>query len=215
MSRRWTSPSRAYTGTLNGSLLRRSSGNFYSNGLPTSQIDKLADESRAEIERLKQQKDKLEREQLKLLQAHYADAVPLYLLKEEQGRIGRALQNINGQMEAYQAESAVVADNLNSVFELLDDCGRVYKLAENFERRCFNQTLFKKILVYDDLTLGVEYSEPFETLLDSRVFELKNEFNKNIVNVKEEQPEPAAPLSLFDFLSPSTPADPKNSNFFW
>jgi len=180
----------------------------------TGQIDKLAEESRAEIERLKQQKDKLEREQLKLLQAHYADAIPLYLLKEEQDRIGRALKNINGQMEAYQAESAEVADNLNSVFELLDDCGRVYQLAEDFERRCFNQALFKKILVYDDLTLGVEYAEPFETLLDPRVFELKNEFHKNIQNMKEEQPEPAAPLSLLDFLSSSTPTNLKNINFF-
>jgi hypothetical protein len=46
------------------------------------------------------QKDKLEREQLKLLQAHYADAVPLALLKEEQAWIGKSLKSVSDQMEA-------------------------------------------------------------------------------------------------------------------
>ena len=47
------------------------------------QIDKLATESKAELERLRLQKDKLEHEQRKLLQAHYADAdaIPLDLLR--------------------------------------------------------------------------------------------------------------------------------------
>ncbi|MDR1209324.1 MAG: zinc ribbon domain-containing protein, partial [Clostridiales bacterium] len=46
----------------------------------TERIGKLEDEAQTELGRLKQQKDKLEREQRKLLQAHYAGAIPLRLL---------------------------------------------------------------------------------------------------------------------------------------
>jgi DNA invertase Pin-like site-specific DNA recombinase len=56
----------------------------------TDQTEKLAEESKAELGRLKQQKDKLEREQQKLLQAHYADAIPLPLFKTEQERVGNS-----------------------------------------------------------------------------------------------------------------------------
>jgi uncharacterized protein YukE len=111
----------------------------------TSQIDKMADESKAELEHLKKEKDKLEREQRKLLQAHYADSIPLHLLKEEQERISKSLRGIANQIEAYQSEYTEIAKNLNHVFELLDDCGRAYKLAGDFERRCFNQAIFSKI----------------------------------------------------------------------
>gem|GEM_PF-1734966 len=180
----------------------------------TGQIDKLAEESKAEIERLKQQKDKLEREQLKLLQAHYADAIPLHLLKEEQERIGKALKNISYQMESFQAEYAEVRENLNDVFELLDDIGRAYRLADDFERRCFNQALFKKILVYEDLTLDVEYAEPFNKLLDPMVLELKGEYEKSIEDKKDGQPEAAAHLSFLDFLSSLTQTGRKILDFF-
>jgi DNA invertase Pin-like site-specific DNA recombinase len=114
-----------------------------------AQIDKFAQENQIEAGRLKQQRDKLEREQRKLLQAHYADAVPLNLLKEEQERIGRSLKSISDQIEVFQAEYAVATQNLNDVFELLDDCGRIYGLADDFTRRCLNQALFKKIRVHD------------------------------------------------------------------
>ena len=112
-------------------------------------------------ESLKLQKDKLEREQRKLLQAHYSDAIPLNLLKEEQDRISRSLKNINNQIVAYQEEYSKTSDCLNGIFELLENCGKTYEVASDFERRCFNQALFEKILVYDDLRIDVEYTEPF------------------------------------------------------
>ena len=49
------------------------------------QADELGD--------LTEQHDKLESEQVKLLVAHYADAIPLTLLKKEQAR---AMQNLLG-----------------------------------------------------------------------------------------------------------------------
>lgn len=178
----------------------------------TAQIDKLAEAAQAEMNRLKQQKDKLEREQVKLLQAHYADAIPLHLLKEEQERIGKSLKNITSQIDSYQAEHAETAKNLSYAFELLDDCGKTYKLADDFARRCLNQALFKKIRVHDDLTLDVDYAEPFDTLLDPNIFMIKCEFEKNIRSKRDGQPKTTAHHSLLDFVGDKNTKT--SSNFF-
>ena len=167
----------------------------------TAQIDKLADAAQAEIGRLKQQKDKLEREQRKLLQAHYADAIPLDLLKEEQERIGKSLKGIASQIEAYQAEYTEITKNLDCAFELLDDCGRIYKLADDYTRRCFNQAIFKKIHVHDDLTLEGDYAEPFDTMLDPNIIFVKSEFERNAINQCDGQPEMAVHRTLIEFIN--------------
>ena len=180
-----------------------------------SQIDVLAKESKTEIERLIQQKEKLEREQHKLLQAHYADAIPVQLLKEEQDRIGKSLRNINDMIAGHQTEHTESIANLNNVFELLNDCGRAYILAGDFERRCFNQAIFRKIVVHEDLTLDAEYAEPFDAVLNSNVFMLKNEFEKHTRNKCNEQPKRSAHCTLLDFIkSLHTKTSSKINNFF-
>ena len=131
----------------------------------SEEISKLTEQRKMELDRLKAQKDKLEREQHKLLQAHYADAVPLHLMKQEQERISRSLKGITSQMAAYQSESTEISHNVHDICELLEDCGKAYRLAGDHERRCFNQALFKRILVYDDLNLEGDYAEPFDKLL--------------------------------------------------
>jgi hypothetical protein len=167
----------------------------------TELIGKLEDEAQTELDRLKQQRDKLEREQRKLLQAHYADAIPLQLLKEEQERIGKSLKSITGTMDAYQAEHTEITKYFNYVFELLDDCGKAYRQANDFQRRCFNQALFEKIRVYEDLTIEVDYAEPFDKLLNPAVFELKREFEKIIRGKNDGQPNAAARRSLLGMIA--------------
>ena len=130
-----------------------------------AQIDKLTETSKDEQKRLKLEKDKLERKQRKLLQAHYEDAIPLSILKEEQAQISKSLTSINEQIRAYDMELDTVKENLRYVFELLEDCGKVYKHADAQSRSCLNQALFKKIFVHDDLSLSVEYNAPFEAFV--------------------------------------------------
>ena len=101
--------------------------------------------------------------------------MPLALLKEEQERIGRSLRNVAGRIETLQAEHTEISQNLNDVFELLDDCGKAYSLAGDYEKRCFNQALFEKILVHDDLTLTADYSAPYDAIFDSGILEMRGE----------------------------------------
>ena len=79
----------------------------------------------------------------------------------------------------------------------------------------FNQALFEKIRVYEDLTFDVEYAEPFETLLNPAMFELKHEFEKDMENIIDEQSEPTAHHSFSDvFCDLKTKTSLKISNFF-
>ncbi|WP_157374612.1 hypothetical protein [Haematomicrobium sanguinis] len=47
-----------------------------------------------------------------MLQAHYADAVPLDLLKQEQVRIGAELETINHRIAAHHDEYTAARANL-------------------------------------------------------------------------------------------------------
>ena len=166
-----------------------------------TQISELEKETSEKVERLKQQQDKLEREQRKLIQAHYADAIPLQLLREEQERIGKSLKSITSQMKAYQADYNETADRLSDLFELIEDCGKTYQIASDYERRCFNQALFNKILVHENLSIEVGYTEPFSALLDPNIFILKREYEKSVQAQKDGQPKSAAHLSLMNLIS--------------
>ena len=93
--------------------MRLSSARRHGKQHVVSEINKLAEGSKTEQELLTKKKEKLEREQLKLLQAHYADAIPLDLLKEEQARIGKAIRNITNTIEACQTEYSQAASNVS------------------------------------------------------------------------------------------------------
>ena len=86
-----------------------------------------------------------------------------------------------------------------------------YRLASDSERRCFNQALFKRILVYEDLKLDAEYAEPFDALLDSRVFMLKHESEKYSDTENAGQEKSPAQFSLSDLICAHKP---QTSTFF-
>ena len=180
-----------------------------------SQIAELTKESEVEISRLKQQKNKLEREQRKLLQAHYSDAIPIDLLKEEQDRIGQTLCGINERISACQAEYTEIGNNMELAFELLDDCGKAYRQVDDSEKRCFNQAIFERICVHDDLTLDAQYNEPFDTLLGSEVLTMKSQFDRFLQDECDGNPQMISHRTLTDFLNYIiTKTSSKIHNFF-
>lgn len=63
-------------------------------------LDRRRDDSEQEVRSLTRQRQRLLDERGKLLQAHYADAIPLDLMKSEQDRIGRQLDQIEGRLAA-------------------------------------------------------------------------------------------------------------------
>jgi hypothetical protein len=137
------------------------------------------------------------------------DIISLPLLKEEQERINKKLKSIASAIDTHTTEYIGVIGSFSDIFELLEDCGKVYRLAGDFERRCFNQAIFKKIFVHDDLSLDAEYTEPFDMLLNPCVFMLKNEFRKS-----NGQSAPTTQFTLLDFIGSLKTKVQTATNFF-
>jgi site-specific DNA recombinase len=120
----------------------------------------------AEVEELAltKQRARLLNERAKLLQAHYARAVPVDLLKAEQDRIGQALDGIESRLSALQTKFDLIEANLKVALNFASDCHRAYVQASDHVRRRFNQAFFTHIYVDED-TVRTELAEPFRMLL--------------------------------------------------
>jgi DNA invertase Pin-like site-specific DNA recombinase len=108
---------------------------------------------------------KLQAERKKLLEAHYADAIPLELLKTEQARVSSEVHAAESRLLAIGANFDTAERNLQAAITLVGDCERAYREAPARVRRQFNQAFFKQILVDDEYTITGEYAEPFDVLL--------------------------------------------------
>lgn len=128
-------------------------------------------QAEAEQRELTTHRQRLNTEREKLLQGHYAGAVPLDLLKQEQDRIGTQLAAIERRLEAATLHYDQIQTNLNIALELAEDCYRAYSIAPDHIRRLFNQAFFTHLFVEDDGTIRADLAEPFRTLLDGRLAE--------------------------------------------
>ena len=129
-------------------------------------IKEKIDEFEAERSSLEREREKLERKGLKLLEAHYADAISLNLFKSEQDSINKALQNIDDLIKAHDNKYDLVSDNLKRALDLIEDCGKAYKNAPESIKRSFNQAIFEKILVCSNDKIEPVFASPFDILLD-------------------------------------------------
>lgn len=124
--------------------------------------ERLAQESRLR---------KLRNERKSLLDAHYAGAVPLDLLKSEQARIAQEISTAESRLESVIQGFDVAERNLQKALRLVNDCQKAYEEAPNKVRRQLNQVFFKKLLVQDDYGVNGEFAEPFDILLSSELRE--------------------------------------------
>jgi hypothetical protein len=137
---------------------------------------RLPDESRAradlvphtaaEIGRQTARLAQLDSEREKLLKAHYAEAVPLDLLKREQARIGKEMAAAQAALGRLNTELGAVERGLNQALALVADCHQLYLDAPPHIRRQLNQAVFERIFVEDgDVPTG-QLASPFGELLE-------------------------------------------------
>ncbi|GAV97379.1 hypothetical protein CS176_1609 [Corynebacterium glutamicum] len=115
------------------------------------------------------ERDDLQAERSKLLQAHYAGAVPLDLLKSEQDRIGRRLAFLEAQIEAGDMEYELASAHLDDCLALARDCHKLYMSIDDSLRRIANQTFFDKLYLSEEGTVIGEPGEPFNAFFDPGV----------------------------------------------
>ena len=121
----------------------------------------------AELDGLQKEKAKLEHKRKKLLEAHYNDAIPLDLMKSEQKEIAKKLSAIDYDIKMHSMTFDEIMDNLEAALDMIEDCGRTYRMAPAHTKRLLNQAIFKRFLIFngDEMKIDPELSEPFEQFL--------------------------------------------------
>ncbi|MHB9111844.1 MAG: recombinase family protein [Thermoleophilia bacterium] len=90
---------------------------------------------------------KLAEQRLKLMDAYYAGAVPLEVLKKEQERISGEMDDCQSRLEILKTGDEEIRNALNMALELASKCSVAYRKAGPEVRRQFNHAFFKKILI--------------------------------------------------------------------
>ena len=137
-------------------------------------FDNLQAAAAGERQQMEQQRTTLTAQRQKLLDAHYAGAVPLDLLRTEQDRIARQLARIQEQLQDAEANFEQARTMLADTLDLTRDCYAAYLEANDSTRRLFNQAFFAKIYIDEDdetreRTVRVDYNQPFDNLLSRLV----------------------------------------------
>jgi DNA invertase Pin-like site-specific DNA recombinase len=133
-------------------------------GMIHARFDEMMAEGAAELADLASRRTQLEGEQQKLLQAHYAGAIPLDLLKREQDRITASLETIEHRITAHHGHYADARENLDDSLKLLSNAADIYEHADDANRRLINQALFKAIYIDEDNDVRVGYRNPYDGL---------------------------------------------------
>ena len=137
------------------------------------QLSMLVAESTQRLTEAKTVRRRLERERDKLLQAHYADAIPLEVLKREQSRISRELRGVERQMTGLEGEMTERQALVGQALDIAQHMATAYRQAPEHIRRMLNQVLFDKVYITPDdetglLTAIVRYQPPFDGVLGVR-----------------------------------------------
>ena len=90
------------------------------------ELDRLYARQRTHTQKLTAHARTLKAQQAKLLEAHYADAVPLDLFKAEQTRLTRELDHVTRELAALTADREHLEHRLEEALALLEHCHRLY-----------------------------------------------------------------------------------------
>ena len=107
----------------------------------------------------------LRTERKKLLQAHYADAITIDLLKEEQSRITAEEAQAQRILDSCTLRFDEIERNLDAALALVADCLEAYAQASDQLRRTYNQGFFERIWVGEYGVAGADLKLPFAHLL--------------------------------------------------
>lgn len=136
------------------------------------ELDERRKEELSSQGNIRLEKDKIARKQQKLLEAHYADAIPLDLLKQEQASLERAMADIDTRFSALEQNYTDVKKNLDMVLELAINAKRLYTAAPDHIKKLLNQVFFEKVLVHAHDDVKPERMPIFEALLSAQTKQL-------------------------------------------
>ena len=104
-------------------------------------------ERAGQTRRLKTNRATLLSKREKLLAVHYAGAVPLDQLKDEQVRVSRDLKAIDRTLTVLTSDRRILDKRLAGVLDLLLDCAQLYRCAPEYLKKLLKHVFFDTILV--------------------------------------------------------------------
>jgi site-specific DNA recombinase len=133
-----------------------------------AELDADTKNAAAQVAAATRTKAQLERERKKLLEAHYAGAIPLDMLKSEMDRLTRGLNATEKDLTESKETRSQLALLLDQAIKAITTCHAVYASgdARPFIRRMLNQGFFSKVYIEEDGSVSDgEIQEPFVHLL--------------------------------------------------
>ncbi|MGO1267564.1 MAG: recombinase family protein [Microbacterium gubbeenense] len=129
-------------------------------------FDKQHAASTQELAELTRTRDRLTREQDKLLELHFADAIDMNQFIRQQDRIRDELEVVRQLITERHSEYQDTKEYLADTVDFLENCHALYSLSDDVGKRLCNQALFRKIYIENDDEIRSDLARPFETLVD-------------------------------------------------
>jgi hypothetical protein len=108
---------------------------------------------------------KLDNERHKLLEAYYANAIELPLLRSEQERISREAVQIRSREAASRAVLTQWEERVEQAIRLVTEGARGYASSNAAARRVLNRAVFERVSLADSRVTEVAFRPPFDTVM--------------------------------------------------
>jgi DNA invertase Pin-like site-specific DNA recombinase len=129
------------------------------------------EDTTAERDLLATQHERLESERYKLMEAYYANAIDVTMLRREQERIGAELRAIESRQATLDASLEDWQEVMDLALRFSTRCATAYRRAGDRTRRLLNAAVLDEVHVRDGHVVDAAYKEPFDLLFSSPKFE--------------------------------------------
>lgn len=136
---------------------------------------------------------KLGGQRQKLLDAYYADSMPMDLFKSEQDRITKQIERSETELARADLTFEKIAKTLARCLQFAQHCDQLYRDAPPKLRRRLNQAFFEKLYVHENGEVEAHLAEPFDLLLRP---DLVVETEEQAEALPSESPESTEPSDL-------------------
>ena len=129
------------------------------------------EDTTAERELLLRRREHSQAERYKLMEAYYANAIDVTMLRHEQERIGAEIRAIESRQATLDANLDDWQEVMNLAIRFSARCATAYRRGSDRTRRLFNAAVLDDVRVRDGHVVEAAYKEPFDLLFSVPKFE--------------------------------------------
>ncbi|KAB1658175.1 recombinase family protein [Pseudoclavibacter sp. CFCC 11306] len=142
--------------------------------LADEQFLKLKSSQQQELDDYTRTREAIERKRHKLLEAHYADAISIDILRQEQTKLDHELQQVDRRIGALQQDLAEQQRTVHQALDFAQYCGAAYRAADEQMKRLLIQLFFDRLYIFPEdndqpLTVIGHFEKPLDWVYASPV----------------------------------------------